>query len=128
MTDAFDALRDADAQRQEWIRAARVFTRLLDRVVDPAGVLWLERLWAEESAKPLAPASKAWELVEWAKDAVSEDMPLTFEEMRQHNDLTVGDVIDETRKWMDARTRRNDEVEREVERLFSQVTEKRKED
>lgn len=117
--DAFDALRDADAARQEWIRAARAFTRLLDRVVDPAGVRWLERVWAEEAAKPLAPASKAWELVALARDTVCEDMPLTFEEMRQHDDLTVGDVIDETKKWQEARRRRDEEVEREVERFIN---------
>lgn len=112
--DAFDALRDADAARQEWIKAARIFTRLTDRVVDPNSVKELERIWAEAAAKPLAPPSEAWLIVEWARDSVCEDLPLTWEEMRQHDDLTPADVRDEQIKWRDARERRDQEVEREV--------------
>lgn len=125
--DAFDALRVADEERKGWVSAARAFTRLVDRVVDPSSVKYLERVWSEAVAEPLAPASKAWELVAWARDSVCEDMPLTFEEMRQNDDLTVGDVLDETRKWQEARRRRDEEVELEVERLLSQDPENRKE-
>lgn len=125
--DAFDALRDSDAARQEWIKAARVFQRLLDRVVDPSSVAGLERAWAQDSAAPLAPASKAWELVAWARDAVCEDMPLTFEEVARNDDLTVGDLLDETRKWQKARRHRDEEVEIEIQRFISQDPENRKE-
>ncbi len=124
--DCFDALRVADSERQEWINAARVFTRLIDRVVDANSVRHLERQWAEESAKPLAPASKAWELVTWACDAVNEDMPLTFEEVQRNDDLTIGDLLDETRRWQEARRRRDEEVEIEVERDILRIL--RKED
>jgi hypothetical protein len=124
MTDAFDALRVADAERQEWIKAARVFTRLLDRVVDPNTVRNLERWWDEASTMPLAPASKAWELVDEACDAVGEDMPLTFEEVARHGDLTIGDVLDETRRWQEARRRRDEEVEIEVERTILRILRK----
>ena len=117
--DAFDALRDADDARRSWASAARHFTRLVDRVVDPNTVKHLERVWDEEVAKPLAPASKAWDLVTWARDCVCEDMPLTWEEMRQHADLTPADVLTETRKWQERRQRRNEEVEHEVERYIA---------
>lgn len=122
MDDAFDALRIADNERKGWIEAARVFTRFLDRVVDPSSVRNLERLWAEESAKPLAPAHKAWDLVTEARDAMCEDMPLTFEEVARNEDLTVGDLLDETRKWQDARRRRDEEVEIEVEQYIARFS------
>lgn len=117
--DAFDALRNADAERQEWIKAARVFTRLVDRVVDMNSVRGLERSWAEEASKSLAPASKAWEMVTWARDAVLEDMPITFEEAARWDDLTAEDVITETRKWQDLRRARDEIVEREVEEVMN---------
>lgn len=112
--DAFDALREADENRQEWIKAARLFTRLLDRVVDKASVAGLERMWQDEAANPLAPASRAWLLVTWARDAVCEDLPLTFAEAADNDDLTTEDVLRETRKWQKARLERDEEVEREV--------------
>jgi len=114
--DAFDALREADENRRAWATAARTFARLVDRVVDPNSVKYLERVWAEELAKPLAPASKAWDLVAEARQSVCEDLPLTWEEMRQHDDLKPEHVIEETRAWQEARLRRDEEVENEVAR------------
>ena len=117
--DAFDALREADTARKSWVAAARAFTRLLDRVVDPNSVKHLERQWGEAVAEPLPSPTKAWELVDWARDAVNEDMPLTFQEMAQHDDLTVEDVRREYEKWRSARNRRDEEVEREVEKYLA---------
>lgn len=80
MNDVFDALREADANRKEWVRAAMVFQRFLDRVIDENAVRHLERLWKDLNEKPLAPASEAWDLVIYARDCVIEVYPITAAE------------------------------------------------
>ena len=77
MTDAFDALREADANRVEWAKAARAFDLAVRRVYDKGTVANLERAFQKLLDTPLAPAAEAWALVEEAAGEVWLESPLT---------------------------------------------------
>jgi hypothetical protein len=117
--DAFDALREADANRIEWIKAARVFTRFLDRITDKTTVAWLERVWEQEASNPLVPASAGWKLVAEARDEIVLEAPLSWDEAVAA-DLSLSDVMREAEAWRRARERRDNEVEKEVGQAIEQ--------
>lgn len=115
--DTFDALREQDKNRQEWVKAARVFARLLDRVNDQTTIAWLSRDWDEAVEKPLAPASLAWKIVDDTREQLAQEAPLSLSEVAASmGELTTDDYLREMRAWQGARARREEEV---ADELFS---------
>ena len=116
--DVFDALRSADADRQEWVRASRVFEFLVSHLHDAATREWVERSWEQAARIPLAPPTQAWKLIESVKDELYLQAPLSPDEARRA-DLALSDVMESLREWQRREALRREREGLRIEQLLN---------